>query len=115
MDVRGLNFNQLYCFHIIAKLGSLSKASSYLGLSVSTVSEHLRLLEEFIGQQLFARASRKLSINEVGLLAFRYTTKIFSESEHLVAKMRDCQQARLSQDHYRNCSNRRAACGDLLM
>lgn len=61
-----INHNHLYYFWIIVNEGSLKKASEKLHLAVSTISGHLRQLEENLGTTLFERVSRRLVLNESG-------------------------------------------------
>ncbi len=79
-----LNFNQLYYFWIIAKEGSIKKASKKLHLTASGLSGQLRFLEEFFGKKLFDRKTRQLVLNDIGHMVFDYSNRIFSQSEEMV-------------------------------
>jgi DNA-binding transcriptional LysR family regulator len=46
--------------------GSLSAAARESGLSLSSVSRHLTMLEERIGTRLIIRSTRMLALTEVG-------------------------------------------------
>ena len=61
-----INHNHLYYFWVIVNEGSLKKASQKLHLAVSTISGHLRQLEDGLGSPLFERVSRRLVLNESG-------------------------------------------------
>lgn len=89
-----LNFNQLYYFWVIAKEGSIKKASKKLRLTASGLSGQLRYLEEFFGKKLFDRKVRRLVLNDVGKMVFNYAAKIFVQSEEMVKAVR---QAALKQ------------------
>ncbi|MFQ5709245.1 MAG: LysR substrate-binding domain-containing protein [bacterium] len=79
-----VNFNQLYYFWIIAKEGSIKKASEKLRLTPPGLSGQLRYLEEFLGKKLFDREIRKLVLNDTGRIAFDYAGNIFKQSEEMV-------------------------------
>ena len=61
MDTR-----ELFSFYHVARLSSVSLATSYLDLGQPTVSTHLRRLEEEIGVQLFDRVRRPISLTAEG-------------------------------------------------
>ena len=53
-------------FEAAARLGNFSKAAQELGLSPSAVSHQMRLLEDRIGQTLFRRVGRHVSLTDAG-------------------------------------------------
>jgi LysR family transcriptional regulator, glycine cleavage system transcriptional activator len=53
-------------FEAAARLGSFSKAADELGLSQSAVSHEMRLLEERLGQPLFLRHGRSITLTDAG-------------------------------------------------
>jgi LysR family transcriptional regulator, glycine cleavage system transcriptional activator len=53
-------------FEAAARLGSFSKAADELGLSQSAVSHEMRLLEERLGQPLFLRYGRSITLTDAG-------------------------------------------------
>lgn len=63
----------------IADLGSLSAAARALGRQKSTVSRELSSLEARIGQRLFHRSSRRLSLTEAGAVLAAYSRRITEE------------------------------------
>jgi LysR family transcriptional activator of nhaA len=65
-----LNYHHLHYFWLVAREGSLARASSELRLAPSTVSGQVRLLEQALGEDLFTRSGRRL--------VFRYATEIFT-------------------------------------
>lgn len=73
-----LNHNHLYYFWIIANEGNLKKASEKLNLAVSTISDHLRALEQELNSPLFDRVSKRLKLNENGLHLLEICTEHFS-------------------------------------
>ena len=57
---KGLSLRWLELFQVCARTGSLSEASKETGLSISTVSHHLRSLEDHLGVELFNHARRPM-------------------------------------------------------
>ena len=63
---KDLSLKSLELFQICAKNGSLQAASLESGLSVSTVSHHLRNLEDNLGVELFNHARRPMVLTPKG-------------------------------------------------
>ncbi|MEO0315449.1 MAG: transcriptional activator protein NhaR [Pseudomonadota bacterium] len=78
-----LNFRHLHYFWVVAKEGSITRASERLGLAVQTVSAQLSQLEKSIGKSLFKPQGRRLILTEAGELALRYADQIFLLGEQL--------------------------------
>ena len=55
MRLDQLNFNHLFYFWRVAKLGHLTQAAQELHTSQSAVSTQIRQLEERLGEELFLR------------------------------------------------------------
>jgi LysR family glycine cleavage system transcriptional activator len=53
-------------FVLAARLGNLSRAAEHLNLTVSALSHQMRGLEERLGQRLFTRGARGVSLTEDG-------------------------------------------------
>ena len=73
-----LNYHHLLYFWVVAKEGSLARASQELRLAHPTISGQIHRLEEALGEQLFTRQGRNLVLTEMGRVAFRYADEIFS-------------------------------------
>lgn len=78
-----LNYHHLRYFRIIAHEGSLTKAARQLKLSQSALSVQLRSLEASLGQPLFERGHRSLTLTEAGRIALEYADSIFRSGEEL--------------------------------
>lgn len=78
-----MNWNHLHCFYEVAKNRSVKDASKNLGLSASTVSEHVKSLENNINTTLLIRSSRDLKLTIDGERIFRYAKKMFSTGKRL--------------------------------
>ncbi len=61
-----LRLRHISTFLDIAQAGSIVAAADQLGVSQPAVSKTLRELENIIGQQLFDRTARRLSLNRAG-------------------------------------------------
>jgi len=86
--MRHLNYNHLLYFWTVAREGSISKATQELHLTPQTISGQLKLLEEAIGEPLFSRVGRGLSLTETGHIVYQYAEGIFSLGAELAARAR---------------------------
>src|SRR3954464_8794027 len=73
-----LNYHHLLYFWVVAKEGSIVRASEELHLAHPTISGQIHRLEEVLGEKLFARKGRRLALTDAGRIAFRYADEIFS-------------------------------------
>ena len=78
-----LNYNHLFYFWVVAREGSIARACDELLLTQPTISAQLRLLENALGEKLFARAGRNLVLTEVGRVVFRSADEIFALGREL--------------------------------
>jgi len=83
-----LNYHHLFYFWTIARVGSVTRASSELRLAQPTVSAQLRALESSLGADLFVRTGRTLRLTEAGEFVFRYADQIFSLGRELMDGVR---------------------------
>ncbi len=79
-----LNYHHLLYFWTVAKEGSITQASKVLHLAHPTISGQIHLLEDTLGEKLFARKGRSLGLTETGRVVFRYADEIFSLGQQLV-------------------------------
>jgi DNA-binding transcriptional LysR family regulator len=73
-----VDFRQLEAFAKVAETKSFSRAAEALGLTQSTVSEHVRLLEEEVGTRLFDRLGRQTTPTRAGELLFTYANRLLA-------------------------------------
>lgn len=73
-----LNYHHLLYFWIVAKRGSIARASQELRLAHPTISAQIHRLEEVLGAKLFERRGRGLVLTEFGRVSLRYAEEIFS-------------------------------------
>jgi LysR family transcriptional activator of nhaA len=79
-----LNYHHFLYFWVVAKEGSIVKASAELRLAHPTISGQIHRLEEVLGEKLFSRRGRNLVLTEAGRVAFRYADEIFSLGREFV-------------------------------
>ena len=87
-----INFRQLEVFRAVAETRSFTRASHMLFISQSTVSEHVRELEETLRVRLFERNRRTVALTAAGEKLLEYGQRVFStleEAESATQSMRD--------------------------
>jgi LysR family transcriptional regulator, transcriptional activator of nhaA len=83
-----LNYHHLLYFWVVAKEGSIVRASEELHLAHPTISGQIHRLEDALGTKLFVRQGRHLVLTEAGRVAFRYADEIFSLGREFVDTLR---------------------------
>lgn len=78
-----LNYSHLYYFWTVAKEGGISRASEKLHLTQPTISAQIAQFEQAIGEKLFDRVGRGLSMTATGRGVFDYAEEIFSLGREL--------------------------------
>ena len=78
-----LNYHHLLYFWTVAQEGSLAGGAQKLNLTPQTVSTQLRTLEDALGEQLFDRSRRRLTMTEIGRLVYDYADDIFALGREL--------------------------------
>lgn len=84
-----LNYHHLYYFWVIAKEGSLSRASERMKLTRSTLSAQIHALEECLGGELFLRSGRAMSLTALGIDVLGYADDIFRCGAELIEMTRE--------------------------
>lgn len=82
--MKWLNYNHLYYFWMVAREGSMVRASEEMMVSQPTISIQLKELETALGHRLFDRVGRGLVLTETGRIAFNYANEIFSLGQELI-------------------------------
>jgi LysR family transcriptional regulator, transcriptional activator of nhaA len=75
--MRHLNYKHLHYFWVVAREGSIARASERLFLTPQTISGQLAELETSVGERLFIRTGRGLQLTDVGRTVFRYADEMF--------------------------------------
>jgi LysR family transcriptional activator of nhaA len=78
-----LNYHHLLYFWVVAKEGSIARATKELRLAQPTISGQIHRLEEVLEEKLFARRGRNLELTEIGRVVFRYAEEIFALGREL--------------------------------
>lgn len=76
--MRPLPSDLLHTFVVVAQTGSFTVAADHVSLSQSTVSQHIRRLEDVVGQPLFERDTRNVRLSPHGETLHRYAEKILA-------------------------------------
>jgi len=84
-----LNFNHFFYFYIVAKEGSIKSAAEKIHISQPTISDQIKLLEDYFDCQLFERKNRSLVLTKEGKLALNYAAKIFDLSNEVTFRLRN--------------------------
>lgn len=82
MDIRRL---EVFCR--VVELGSFSKAAEAVLLSQPTISEHIKTLEEMVGERLVDRLGRETAPTPAGKILYRYAKKIIQIKEEAMQAM----------------------------
>lgn len=82
--MRNLNFKHLRYFWMVAKAGSIARASEQLHLTPQSISGQLSEFEAVLGVELFRRAGRGLELTDTGQRMLGYAEQIFSLGDELL-------------------------------
>lgn len=77
------NYNHLYYFYITAQFASITKASEYLKISQPSLSSQIKILEEYVGINLFIRNGRNIELTQKGKVIYSFCSKMFKEMDGL--------------------------------
>lgn len=84
-----MNYKHLHYFMQVAKFGGVQRASEQLHLTPQTISGQVRMLEEALGNALFAKSGRGMALTDVGRLVLGYAEEIFSTGAELEEAVRE--------------------------
>lgn len=76
-----INFRQLEVFRAVAETRSFTRASHVLFISQSTVSQHIRELEDSLKVELFIRNRRTVELSPAGENLLEHSRNIFQQLE----------------------------------
>jgi len=79
-----LNYHHLRYFWVVAKEGGLRKAADKLHVSQPTISAQIAALEGVLGEKLFRRGGRSLTLTEAGHRVLISAEEIFSLGQELL-------------------------------
>ncbi|WP_437879852.1 LysR family transcriptional regulator [Pseudomonas sp. LRF_L74] len=75
----------------VTELASFTQASAQLGLPRSTVSEHVRQLEELVGTRLLQRTTRRVQATQDGLALYERCRDLLDDVDEVEGLFRDDQ------------------------
>jgi DNA-binding transcriptional LysR family regulator len=93
-----MTLKQLEVFIAVADTQSFSKGGESVSLTQSTVSQHIRALEEELGVRLFDRSSSQVSLTEAGKIFYSHAVRIrnqCTEAREEVRRFQGLEQATL--------------------
>ncbi len=85
--MRGTEFGGLTAFVAVADHGNFSKAAAALGISTSTMSHTIRVLEERLGVRLLNRTTRSVALTEAGDQLLRQIHPALDELDNAVESL----------------------------
>lgn len=83
-----MNYKHLHYFWVVAKAGSIARASERLHLTPQTISGQLSLFEDVLGETLFDRTRRRFELTDAGRTVLSYADEIFSLGQELEEVLR---------------------------
>ena len=87
--MRSLNFKHLRYFWMVAKAGSIARASEQLHLTPHAISAQLAQFEATLGVTLFDRQGRRLVLSDVGKKLLSYADSIFALGDDALQMLRN--------------------------
>lgn len=85
------DLHRMEIFCKVVELKSFTKAAESMYLSQPTVSEHIRYLEEILGEPLLNRTGREVMPTHVGHIFYEYAKKMLRLREQMVQALKDHQ------------------------
>jgi len=84
-----MDLQQLRVFQAAVKNGGFTRAGEALHLSQSTVSQHIKQLEESLGCPLFLRVGKRVVVSEAGHVLMQYAERIFRDLKNAEMAVRE--------------------------
>jgi LysR family transcriptional activator of nhaA len=84
-----LNFKHLRYFWMVAKTGSIARASDQLCLTPQSISGQLTEFEDRLGVELFRRAGRNRELTDAGRRILSYAEQIFALGDEIIDELND--------------------------
>jgi DNA-binding transcriptional LysR family regulator len=85
-------FEQLECFLVVAKLGTVSRAAEAMFLTQPSLTERLKALENEVGDQLFVRTKWGMRLTEAGREFLPYAERCVTSLENGKQRLRKLQE-----------------------
>ncbi|SFM61270.1 selenium metabolism-associated LysR family transcriptional regulator [Thermodesulforhabdus norvegica] len=84
-----LDLHRMEIFCKVVELKSFTRAAESMYLSQPTVSEHIRYLEEILGEPLLDRMGREVQPTQAGRIFYDYARRMLRLREQMVQALRD--------------------------
>jgi LysR family transcriptional activator of glutamate synthase operon len=84
-----MDIHQLRVFEAAVKFGGFRRAGEHLRLSQSTVSQHIKLLEQELGCPLFLRVAKRVRVTEAGAVLLQYAERVFNDLKNAEMAVRE--------------------------
>jgi DNA-binding transcriptional LysR family regulator len=84
-----MDLHQLRVFQAAVRTGGFTRAGEALHLSQSTVSQHIKQLEESLGCALFLRVGKRVVVSEAGNVLLQYAERIFRDLKNAEMAVRE--------------------------
>jgi LysR family transcriptional activator of nhaA len=85
--VPALNYHHLRHFRAVAQDGSLTRAARRLHVAQSALSIQIAALEAALGEKLFDRGHRRMTLTEAGRIALAHAETIFQTGDELLSTL----------------------------
>ena len=89
-----MELRQMKYFDAVVRERNFSRAAVACGISQPSLSQQIRSLEEELGEPLFRRLARGVTVTEAGYLVHRRVRRILAESEEISAAFEDREKLR---------------------
>lgn len=89
-----MDLRQLRYFLAVAETLNFSQAARKLGMAQPPLSTQIKQLENYFGQTLFQRTSRKVELTDAGRALSEEASRLMRQVESLEARMKDLQDGR---------------------
>ena len=87
-----INYNKLYYFYLVSKVGNMSRVAEDLYISQPALSKAIKDLETYFGVELFGTNRRNLVLTPAGEALRKECMRIFADEDGLLMRMRQFQE-----------------------
>ncbi len=84
-----MDLHQIKVFYAAARAGGFTRASQELHLSQSTISQHIKQLEDSLGSQLFMRVGKRVLLTDAGHLLRDHCERILQDVKNAEMAIRE--------------------------
>lgn len=84
-----MNIHQMEYFHVIAKIGNMTKAAEYLHVAQPALSSALARISDEVGYSLFVKQGRNIVLSPQGKIFLQHVNKILEEYNVALYEMQE--------------------------